>query len=96
MNKSLSITTILTEPDLLINLVEKLAHRRSDTSIGITKMPRNLVPFDTSSIETYVNGTVALAGEGDTINMPFVTCFMFTCTKEKEGLYKIAWASSLS
>lgn len=96
MNKSLSITTILTEPDLLINLVEKLAHRRLDTNFGITKIPRNLEPFDTSSIETYVNGTVALAGEGDTINMPFVTCFMFTCTKEKEGLYKVAWASSLS
>jgi len=96
MNKSLSITTILTQPDLLINLVEKLAWQRSNTSIGKTKIPRNLKPFDTSSIETYVNGTVALAGDGDTINMPFITCFMFTCIKEKDGLYKVTWASSLS
>lgn len=96
MNKSLSITTILTEPDLLINLVEKLAYRRSDTSISKTKIPGNLEPFDTSSIETYVNGSVALAGEGDTVNMPFVTCFMFTCIKETDGLYKVTWASSLS
>jgi len=96
MNKSLSITTILTQPDLLINLVEKLAWRRSEYGKGKTKLPRNLKPVETSSIETYVNGTVALASEGDTINMPFITCFMFTCTKEKEGLYKVAWASSLS
>lgn len=96
MNKSLSITTILTEPDLLINLVEKLAWRRSDYGKGKTKIPRNLKLVETSSIETYVNGTVALAGEGETINMPFITCFMFTCSKGKDGLYKIAWGASLS
>ena len=96
MNKSLSITTILTEPDLLINLVEKLAWRRSDYSKGKMKLPKNLKLLETSSIETYVNGTVALAGDGDTINMPFTTCFMFTCSKEKNELYKVAWASSLS
>jgi len=96
MNKSLSITTILTEPDLLINLVEKLAWRRSDYGKDKMKLPRNLKLVETSSIETYVNGTVALAGEGDTINMPFITCFMFTCTKEKDGVYKMAWSASLS
>lgn len=96
MNKSLSITTILMQPDLLINLVEKLAGHRSDIGKGKTKLPRHLKLVETSSIETYVNGTVAFASEGDPINMPFVTCFMFTCTKAKEGLYKVAWASSLS
>ena len=96
MNKSLSITTILTEPDLLINLVEKLALGRPDYGKGKMKLPKNLKLVETSSIETYVNGTVAFAGEEDTINMPFITCFMFTCTKEKNELYKVAWASSLS
>ena len=96
MNKSLSITTILTEPDLLINLVEKLAWRRSDYRKGKMKLPKNLKLVETSSIETYVNGTVAFAGEGDTINMPFITCFMFTCTKVKDGSFKLTYGASLS
>ena len=86
----------LDKPDLLENLVEKLAYRRYDIGYGKEKMPRNFEALETSSAETYASGTVALTDKDGTINMPFITSFLFTCTKGKDESYKLTWCSSLS
>lgn len=96
MNKSLHITTALDEPTLLENLVEKLACRHCDLGYAKEKMPDNRAALETSSTETYVSGTVALDDSGELIKMPFITSFLFTCLKGKEGPYKLTWSSSLS
>ena len=100
MKKSLHITTVLDQPDLLENLVEKLADRRYDIGYSNEIVPHEWQAIETSSTETYVSGTVGLVDEisddNEPINMPFITCFLFTCIKGKEKPYKLAWSSSLS
>lgn len=96
MNKSLHITATLDQPDLLENLVERLACRLYDVGYCNEKMPDHQEAFETSSTETYVSGAVALDDSGELINVPFITSFLFTCIKAKDNLYKLTWGSSLS
>lgn len=96
MNKELHISTTFDQPGLLENMIEKLADRRYDIGYINEKMPLNQQALETSSTETYVSGTVALESDGETINMPFITRFLFTCVKGKNDAYKLAWGTSLS
>ena len=57
---------------------------------------KNFKAIETSSTETYISGTVAIVDEDEVINMPFITRFLFTCTKEKDGPYKLGGSFSLS
>jgi len=92
MKNSLHITATVDQPDLLKNLVEKLAYRR----IEYTVSPARDLTIDTSSTEAYVSGTIAMDHEGEQLNIPFITCFMFTCIKRKGAPYELAWSQSLS
>jgi len=96
MDKTLHITATLDQPSLLENMVEKLACRRYDIGYGKAKLPQGRKALETSTTETYVSGTVALECEDATINMPFITCFLFTCLKENNNSYKLAFSTSLS
>jgi len=99
MNNSLHITAILDQPDLLENLVEKLAGRRY---IGYSNeaMPPGWQATETSSTETYLSGTLSFSGltknENDSVNMHFITSMLFTCIRGKEEQYRLAWSCSLS
>ena len=94
MKKSLHITTSLDQPDLLENLVEKLAHK-ADIGFGKVKLPQKRIALETSSTDTFLSGTIGISGEGQSINMPFITRFIFTCVKDKKN-FKLAWSTSLS
>jgi hypothetical protein len=96
MKKPLKITATLDKPTLIEDMVEKLADRRVDVGYSNALVPQELKAIDTSSTETYVSGTVGLNDNDDSINMPFITCFLFTCIKGKEKPYKLEWVSSLS
>jgi len=100
MNNNLHITAILDQPELLENLVEKLASRRYDIGYSKQVVPRDWAAIDTSSAETYVSGTLSFGGvtnnDDASINMPFITSMLFTCIKGKEGDYKLLCSSSLS
>ncbi|MEP7374791.1 MAG: hypothetical protein ABI675_15450 [Chitinophagaceae bacterium] len=96
MNNTLLISATLDQPGFLEDLVEKLADRHYDIGYSKAPVPRNWKAVETSSTETYVSGTVALADQDEVINMPFITRFLFTCVKEKSGSYKLEWSSSLS
>jgi hypothetical protein len=100
MNNALQITAAFDQPDLLENLVEKLAERRYDIGYSKELVPQDWQAIETSTTEAYVNGTLAFTGamlnEDIIINMPFITCFLFTCIKGKEDSYKLAWSTSLS
>jgi len=95
MNNSLLINATLDQPGLLENLVEKLAQRHADTGYGKAVVPRNWKAIETSSTDTFVSGTVAIAGDNEVINMPFITRFLFTCIEEKKDTYKLEWSFSL-
>jgi hypothetical protein len=97
MKKDLNITTSLDQPDLLESMVEKLAQKRVEQGFGKQKAFGDWQPVDTSCIEKYVSGTMDMAiAENEKIKMPFVTCFLFSCTKEKNEAYKLHWSMSLS
>jgi hypothetical protein len=96
MKKDLHISTAFDQPDLLEGLVEKLACRRYDLGYGKERVPLQFEALETASAETYVTGNVSISCEGETINMPFITSFLFTCVKAKEDPYKLTWAASLS
>src|SRR5678809_523579 len=100
MNNVLQITAILDQPELLENLVEKLASRRYDIGYSKEAVPQDWQAVETSSTETYVSGTLSMSGsmnnDDASVNMPFITSMLFTCIKGKENDYKLLWSSSLS
>ncbi len=96
MKKSLYISTTFDQPDLLEDLVEKLAGRRYDIGFGNEKMPVNFEALETSSTEAYVSGTIAFDDNNEKMNIPFITSFLFTCIKGKDDEYKLTWAASMS
>lgn len=96
MEKKLHITTTLDEPVFLEDLVEKLACRRYDLGYGKAIVPKEWEPLELSTTETYAGGVTALEEQDEIINMPFITRFLFTCTKSNGGAYKLAWSASLS
>src|ERR1044071_9954357 len=97
MDNSLHITASFDQPQLLENLVEQLAYRRTDYSKNKIKVPIGWEADKTSSVEAYVSGNVEFDFNEDyRIRMPFITCFMFTCTKGTNDPYKMNWSSSFS
>jgi hypothetical protein len=102
MKKTLHISASIDQPEFLQNLVERLAYKRTDQGYSRAKTPGGLKALETSSNETYVSGTMSIDMSGDTqtkedtIHMPFITCFMFTCIKGKSDPYQLIWSSSLS
>ena len=102
MKQTLHISAAFDQPEFVQNLVERLAYRRYELGFGNEKMPPGFKALETSSTETYVSGTMAIDFPADTeageerINMPFITCFLFTCIKGKTDPYQLIWSSSLS
>lgn len=102
MKQQLHISAAFDQPEFLQNLVERLAYRRVDSGYGNEKVPRGFKAIETSTTETYVSGTIAIDFPADTetgeerINMPFITCFLFTCIKGKSEPYELIWSSSMN
>jgi hypothetical protein len=97
MKKNLHISATFDEPAFVQNLVERLAYRRYELGYGNVTVPRGFKAIETSSTETYVSGTLAIdITDEDPINMPFITCFLFTCVKGKTEPYQLIWSSSLN
>ena len=98
MKQSLHISAAFDQPAFLQNLVEKLAYRRYDVGYSHLPMPAGYEGLETSSTEAYVSGTVAIDTENgrEHFDMPFITCFLFTCIKGEGDPYKLIWSTSLS
>ena len=95
-HSAIAITATIPEHCLLQSLVEKLAYRHIDIGYSRESVPVGSQAIETSSLEAHVSGEIILSDENDLINMPFVSCFLFTCTKSKRGDYKLSWSNSLS
>lgn len=97
MKKNLHISATFDQPEFVQNLIERLAYRRYDLGYGNEKVPNGFKALETSSTEAYVSGTLAIDAPGnDPIQMPFITCFLFTCIKGKADPYQLIWSCSLS
>ena len=100
MKTVVHITAQVDQPELLKNLVERLAYKRFDPISPKTRLPFNAKAMDTSSAEAYVSGSMlldfAVDGILEEVSMPYITCFMFTCIKSKGEPYELVWNASLS
>lgn len=102
MKQTLYISAEFDQPEFLRDLVEKLADRRNLSGFRSQTIPYNHHSFESSTIETYVNGITGMDIPADTetgeerINMPFTTSFLFTCIKGKQNNFKMEWVLSLS
>ncbi|HEY0355439.1 MAG TPA: hypothetical protein VGC29_04495 [Flavisolibacter sp.] len=96
MKRKLHITTSFDQPELLQNMVEKLAYRRTDGNNQHKRLGEWQM-VDTSGIEKYVSGTVELSfSKKQKIKIPFITRFIFSCTKNSNNPYRMNWCMSLS
>ncbi len=97
MKKNLYITASFDKPELVENIAEELASRRYDVGYGKARVPNKWVAIETSSVETYVTGNMEIiVDEKSKIRIPFITCFLFSCTKGKNNPYKMDWSISFS
>ena len=97
MKKDLHLTASVDKPEVLENIIEQLATRRYDIGYGNAIVPNDWQAIDTSSIETYISGRVEFDyNETQRIRVPYITCFIFSCMKEKNNPYDLKWSFSLS
>jgi hypothetical protein len=97
MKKTLRINASIDQPELLENMVEKLAYRRYNIGYGKEKMPKGWEANETSTTEAYINGTIELNYKRTgKFRIPFITSFLFTCAHGQKEPYKLNWSMSLS
>jgi hypothetical protein len=98
MKQKLHISAAFDQPAFIQKMVEQLATRRYELGFSKQIMPVGFKALETSATETYVSGTMAIDFNNiePQINMPFITCFLFTCIKGKSDPYHLIWSSSLS
>ena len=99
MKSLMSITANLEQPAILRNVIEKLASRHVDMGFTNAIVPRQWKAIETSGIQATVSGTLDLYkhdNDGQEVNIPFDSGFLFTCIKGKNGFFNLEWSSSLS
>ncbi len=97
MKKDLNLIASVDKQEVLENIIEQLATRRYDPGNGNAKVPAAWQAVETSSVETYLSGRVEFDyNETQRIRVPYITCFIFSCIKEKNSAYDLMWSFSLS
>jgi hypothetical protein len=95
-NSTIAITATITESQLLRSIIEDLANGRYDTGFNHEKVQPGFQAIETSSIEAHVSVDLNLFSEKEDFKIPFVTSFVFTCTRGRWLNYNFTWVNSLS
>ena len=90
----IAITANVEEPCMLQVLVETLAESKPHLPNRFIQVQRGWKILLSSSIEARISGHINVSDK-KTIEIPFVTCFLFTCLKTK-GKHELKWSNSLS
>lgn len=96
MKQILQIEADFDKPELLRNMVERIATRRPDIGFYQQPVPSSQVALETSTTEVYVCGSLSIKERGNSMQLHFDSNFMFTCIKSKHTLYEMTWSVSLS
>jgi hypothetical protein len=95
-NVPLSIKARISEPYLMQEFVQDLAHRCT----GARNPHKTLLPgyrlVESFTLDVPVSGDLFLCTYAGAINKPFHTQFVFTCIQGNHNDYKLTWISSLS
>jgi hypothetical protein len=95
-DSAILVTAYLEELDLLQILVERLVDRNCDRGYALKLVPVNYRAIGPSSLEALVSGYIIISQENDLTEIPFMSCFLITCTKTEKSQYNLTWMSSLS
>ncbi len=90
------VETSINEPLLMKLIVEELAAKNHNLCMAGIKLDENLVALDSSTHETFVTGNIDFEYSNMKICIPFLTGFLFTCTKSKRSFFEMEWVLSLS
>jgi hypothetical protein len=97
MNRILNIAVSVYTPRLLYTIAEQLAARRTEKGYGREILPYPWKAFETGSAETFINGTITLEVDNEeTIQVPFITGFLFTCARVDKDTYQLNWSFSMN
>ncbi|MGZ5286656.1 MAG: hypothetical protein ACXWV0_10595 [Flavisolibacter sp.] len=97
MKKKIDIRASFDQPVLLKHMVEKLAYKKSDESFSQDQVLGEWQLVNTSCIEKYASGTVEFSfGNDEQLRIPFVTRFIFSCTRQQYHPYQMSWGMSCS
>ena len=96
MKPALRLDARLDAPELVQNLVERLAYRRYERGFSQLPVPAGWKALETSTTEAFVSGTVEMDDNGTTIRMPFITGILFTCVKGDREPYQLIWSVSMN
>ena len=97
MKQKLHLTASVENPDVLESIVEQLATRRYHRYYVATEVPKTFQAMETSSVESYISGMIDIEGNNMVpMHVPFISSFLFSCTKEKNHPYELRWCVSLS
>lgn len=90
------VETSINEPLLMKLIVEELAAKNLNAGMAGISLDENLITLDSSTHETFVTGNIDFEYSTMKICIPFLTGFLFTCTKSKRPFFEMQWANSLS
>lgn len=97
MIRNLHLVASVDKPDVLENIIEKLAIRPNDIGYAKAAVPKSWLALDSSSVEAYISGHIEFDyNEIQRIRIPYTTAFLFSCTKQKNDPYDLKWSFSLS
>jgi hypothetical protein len=80
----------------LEGLVKYLARNRNDISHRIEFTHPGWAAVDSSSVETFVGGSLQVTDRGIPTKTIFGSSFLFTCTRGYDGEFQVTWSNSLS
>lgn len=92
----LGVGVSIDELRFIKELITDIAGRRQDMGHSYQVVPEGKRALETSSLEAYVSGKIAMADSANDVLVSFSACYMFTCCKVKGGDYTLSWMSSLS
>lgn len=97
MKPALRLAAYLDAPELVQNLVERLAYRRYELGYSQLPVPAGWKALETSTTEAFVSGTLELDnGNGEPLRLAFITGFLFTCIKGPREPYQLIWSHSMN
>ncbi len=97
MKQKLHLSATVENPGMLESIVELLAVRRNDHQFVQKNAAKSWQAIESSSVESYISGTIEIAGKRlRTVHLPFLSSFLFSCTREKDLPYQMRWCCSLS
>jgi len=99
MKNLLNTEVKLKDPATLKHLLELLASEHEDRGYHAIQISEEWLPLEVCCTEAHVMGDILIPinshNEPDLQKVPFVSNFLFTCIKDKYGLFNLEWSFSM-